>query len=309
MTTDTHADTHIDTAPAPAPVAVLGLGLMGHALAAALLRAGHPTTVWNRTAAKADGLVAAGAVRAETPAAAVAAAPLVIACVTDYDALHAFLDPVDPAALGGRTLVNLTSGTSAQARDTAAWAAGRGLTYLDGAIMATPQAIGTAETAIALSGPRDAYDRHTPALRSLAGDTPYLGADQGLTSLYEMAMVGVMWSLLNGWLQGAALVGTAGVSAAEFTAVAAKGLPAVLDWLPGYAKQIDTGTFPPDDATLDTHRVSMAHLVQESESLGVNAEFPALIKSLADRAAAAGHGGEGYPVMIEEFRRPAARPA
>ncbi|AUH40626.1 NAD(P)-dependent oxidoreductase [Streptomyces sp. CMB-StM0423] len=305
MTTSTQAE----TTAAPAPVAVLGLGLMGHALAAALLRAGHPTTVWNRTAAKADDLVAAGAVRADTPAAAVAAAPLVIACVTDYDALHTFLDPVDPAALGGRTLVNLTTGTSAQARDTAAWAAGRGLTYLDGAIMATPQGIGTAEITIVVSGPRAEFDRHTPALRSLAGDTPYLGADHGLTSLYEMAIVGLMWSILNGWLQGAALLGTAGVSVADYTAIAAKGIQTVADWLPGYAGQIDTGVFPPDDATLDIHRAAMAHLVQESESLGVNAEFPALIKSLADRAAAAGHGGEGYPVMIEEFRRPAPRPA
>ncbi|MEO3851668.1 NAD(P)-binding domain-containing protein [Streptomyces sp. B8F3] len=303
MTTDTHAEN------APVPVAVLGLGLMGHALAAALLRAGHPTTVWNRTAAKADDLVAAGAVRAGTPAAAVAAAPLVIACVTDYGALHTFLDPVEDAALRGRTLVNLTTGTSAQARETAAWAAGRGLTYLDGAIMATPPAIGTADATIVVSGPRADFDRHAPALHALAGDTPYLGADHGLTALYEMAVVGLMWSILNGWLQGAALLGTAGVSAAEYTAVAAKGVPTVTGWLPGYAKQIDSGTFPADDATLDVHRAAMAHLVQESESLGVNAEFPALIKSLADRAAAAGHGGEGYPVMIEEFRRPAARPA
>ena len=36
------------------PVTVIGLGLMGQALAGAFLRAGHPTTVWNRSAAKAD---------------------------------------------------------------------------------------------------------------------------------------------------------------------------------------------------------------------------------------------------------------
>lgn len=305
MTTDTLSEN------APAPVAVLGLGLMGRALAGALLRAGHPTTVWNRTAAKADALVAQGAHRAATPTAAVAAAPLVVACVTDYDALRALLDSVaadDGAALRGRTLVNLTTGTSAQARDTAAWAADRGVTYLDGAIMASPPGIGTAAATVVLSGPRAEFDRHAPVLRALAGDFPYLGADHGLTALYEMAVVGLMWSMLNGWLQGAALLGTAGVSAAEFTAVAAKGIPTVVDWLPGYAKQIDTGTFPADDATLDIHRAAMAHLVRESESLGVNTEFPALIQSLADRAAAAGHGGEGYAAMIEEFRRPAARP-
>ncbi len=302
MTTDKHTET------APAPVSVLGLGLMGSALAEALLRAGHPTTVFNRTAAKADDLVAEGAARAGTPAEAVAAAPLVIACVTDYDALHALLDPVNPTALRGRTLVNLTTGTSEQARATAAWAAERGATYLDGAIMATPPDIGTAAATVVVSGPRAEFDRHVPALRGLAGDTPYLGADEGLTALYEMAVVGLMWSILNGWLQGAALLGTAGVSAADYTAVAARGIPTVTGWLTGYAKQIDTGVFPADDATLDVHRVAMAHLVRESESLGVNTEFPALIKAVADRAAAAGHGGEGYAAMIEEFRRPAAQP-
>ncbi|WP_262986041.1 NAD(P)-binding domain-containing protein, partial [Streptomyces sp. CBMA123] len=50
------------------PVAVLGLGLMGTALADAFLSAGHPTTVWNRTAARADGPAARGAHRAATPA-------------------------------------------------------------------------------------------------------------------------------------------------------------------------------------------------------------------------------------------------
>lgn len=38
----------------PTPVSVLGLGLMGQALARAFPRAGHPTTVWNRTPAKAE---------------------------------------------------------------------------------------------------------------------------------------------------------------------------------------------------------------------------------------------------------------
>ena len=39
--------------PAQSPVTVLGLGLMGTALATALIKAGHPTSVWNRTTAKA----------------------------------------------------------------------------------------------------------------------------------------------------------------------------------------------------------------------------------------------------------------
>ena len=38
--------------------------------------------------------------------------------------------------------------------------------------------------------------------------------------------------------------------------------------------------------------------IEESEALGVNAELPKLIKAMADRAIAAGHGGENYLIVI-----------
>ncbi|MGH3588246.1 MAG: NAD(P)-binding domain-containing protein, partial [Pseudonocardia sp.] len=45
----------------PRPVAVLGLGNLGRAVARTFVRNGHPTTVWNRSPEKGDPLVAAGA--------------------------------------------------------------------------------------------------------------------------------------------------------------------------------------------------------------------------------------------------------
>jgi len=49
------------------PVGLIGLGLMGHPMGANLLKAGHELTVWNRTASRADDLVAQGAKRAASP--------------------------------------------------------------------------------------------------------------------------------------------------------------------------------------------------------------------------------------------------
>ncbi|MGW1927372.1 imine reductase family protein, partial [Streptomyces massasporeus] len=80
----------------------------------------------------------------------------------------------------------------------------------------------------------------------------------------------------------------------------------VADWLPGYAEQIDAGSFPAEVSALETDARAMEHLIGESEALGVNAELPKLFKAMADRAIAAGHGGEQYPVLIEEFGRPEA---
>ena len=121
-----------------APVTVIGLGLMGQALAGAFLKDGHPTTVWNRSPEKAEHLRTQGATLAGSIGDAVAAGPLVLVCVSDYEAVHELLDPLGDV-LADRVVVNLTSGTSKQARDTAGWAARRGFTYLDGAILAIPR--------------------------------------------------------------------------------------------------------------------------------------------------------------------------
>ncbi|WP_431046924.1 NAD(P)-dependent oxidoreductase [Streptomyces sp. P1-3] len=284
------------------PVTVIGLGLMGQALAGAFLKAGHPTTVWNRTASKADQLVAEGARLAPTVGDALKAGSLTIICVTDYQAMHELLGASD-VELGGTMLINLTSGDSAQAREAAQWAEQRGARYLDGAIMAIPSGIGTAEAVILHSGPQSDFEAHKSTLDAL-GTVTYLGADHGLASLYDVAGLAMMWSILNAWLQGTALLRTAGVDAATYAPFAQQIAAGVAAWLPGYAEQIDSGSFPAEVSALETDARAMAHLIEESEALGVNAELPKLIKAMADRSIAAGHGGEQYPVLIEEFSKP-----
>ncbi|MEV4167946.1 hypothetical protein [Nonomuraea sp. NPDC049709] len=170
--------------------------------------------------------------------------------------------------------------------------------------MAIPQAIGTAEAVILHSGPRAAFDRYEPVLRSLGAGTTYLGEDHGLSSLYDVAVLGLMWSILNGFLQGAALLGAAGEEATAFAPIARTGIGTVAGWVAGYARQIDDGAYPALDSTIDTHRAAMEHLVHESESLGVSGELPRFVRELAGRAVAEGRGGDGYAAMIEQFRKP-----
>ncbi|WP_280305841.1 NAD(P)-dependent oxidoreductase [Nocardia neocaledoniensis] len=281
-------------------VTVIGLGLMGSALASALLAAGHRVTVWNRTPGKAADLVSRGALLADSVDAAVTASPVTLACVSDYAALRQVLAA---DALDGRVLVNLTSGDSAQARETARWAERPGAAYLDGAIMAVPPAIGTPEAVILLSGPQAAFDTHRALLDAL-GTATYLGADHGLSALYDVAGLSMMWSVLNGWLQGVALLRTAGVDASVFTPFATLMAQGTAGWLAGYAEQVDSAKFPPDDATLATHAGGLSHLVEESERLGVNAELPKLFAALVDRAVAAGQEGQSYAALIDQFVRP-----
>lgn len=292
---------------AQAPVTVIGLGLMGQALAAAFLKNGHPTTVWNRSANKADGLVSNGAVLAPSVKDAVEAGPLVVICVSDYDAVHELLDPLE-GSLEGRTLVNMTSASSSQARDTSKWAVERKVAaYIDSAIMAIPPAIGTEEAMMLYSGPRSAFDEHEQTLKAIApAATMYLDEDPGVASLYDVSLLGIMWSIENSFLQGAALLGTAGVKATDFLPMATAIINMVAGFVSDYAPQIDAGEYPADDATITTHILAMEHLLDESKALGVNTELPELITAFGRRAMAAGHANNSYAAMIEQFRKPSA---
>ena len=69
------------------PVAMLGLGAMGHGMAASALRAGIPTIVWDRRAEAAEDLAELGAQVTRTAADAARRAAIVVTMVTDADAV------------------------------------------------------------------------------------------------------------------------------------------------------------------------------------------------------------------------------
>ena len=90
------------------PIGFLGLGTMGEVMALRLLRAGHTLHVWNRTAAKAVPLMAAGARAAADPAEVMAACPVVFLMLADGAATDTVLGRGTPAfaAVRGRLFVN-----------------------------------------------------------------------------------------------------------------------------------------------------------------------------------------------------------
>ena len=72
-------------------IGFIGLGNMGAAIAANLLRARHQVTIWNRTAVKAQGLVNSGATLAGSPKAAANESAVVFTMLADDSALEAVL--------------------------------------------------------------------------------------------------------------------------------------------------------------------------------------------------------------------------
>jgi 3-hydroxyisobutyrate dehydrogenase-like beta-hydroxyacid dehydrogenase len=241
-------------------VTVVGLGAMGHALAAAFLANGHRTTVWNRTPGKADDLVAGGATRANTVAEALAASPVVVVCMLDYPTLYDVLgDSGD--GLDGRVLVNLTNGTPAQARAAADWADKRRAEYLDGGIMAVPPMIGQPGSLVLYSGSEPAFDRHREDLLCL-GEARYVGAEAGRAALTDLALLSAMYGMFAGAGHALAMVGSEQIDRLEFTSsLLVPWLTAMSTILPTIADSGDSGS---EDSPADMQAVGIANIAKAS---------------------------------------------
>ncbi|GAA1265005.1 NAD(P)-binding domain-containing protein [Pseudonocardia aurantiaca] len=237
-------------------VTVIGLGPMGRALAEAFIDAGHPTTVWNRTPGKAAPLVAKGAVHAEAVEAAVAASPLVIACLTTFEDARR---PWSRPPRHGRALVTLNSGSPAGARETAAWATGHGARFLDGAVKNAPSAVGAPDTLLYYSGDKTVFDEYETTLKVLGGDTVHLGDESDLAALYEMAVGAILLPALVGFFQGAAAVQARGLEASTMVRFAGKWLDMIKSLLPIYAKEIDSGDYTDAASSVNLLLAGAAH--------------------------------------------------
>ncbi|MET8998887.1 NAD(P)-binding domain-containing protein [Amycolatopsis sp. NPDC004169] len=276
-------------------VGVLGLGRMGAALAGALLGAGYDVSVWNRSPLKAGPLVDRGAKLAATPAEA-ASAGVVISCLSTYDSQQPVLEAAAP-----KVLVNLTSGTPEQARGVAKWAASEGIDYVDGVIMAVPQGIGTPSAQVLYSGSEPAFAAQRELLEVL-GTPVFVGEDAGLAALYDLALLGMMWSTMAGYLHALALVGTEGVTPEQFAPMASVWQSAVGGFLPGIGEQVASGDYETDVSALDINAAGLALLVETSRAQGISTAVPAVLRELFDRAVAAGHGSHAIASVIEEIR-------
>jgi 3-hydroxyisobutyrate dehydrogenase-like beta-hydroxyacid dehydrogenase len=291
------------TAAATTSVSVLGLGAMGRALAQAFRAAGHTVTVWNRTPARAEELRGAGFDVSATVAEAVAASDLVVICVLDTAAVEAVLDAARPA-IGGATIVNLTSSTPEEARAVAAAAEEAGARYLDGAIMVPTPLIGTPNASVLYSGEAAVLDTHRGTLAAIGGGLDLVGTDPGLASLLDLGMLDVFFAGMTSFLHAAAMVGSDGISATAFQPYAEQIVDVLKGSLAGLAADVDAGSYPGHEDNLDMELAALEHIVTASAARGIDVSVPHASRRLAAAAVDAGHGRDGFARIFDAMRRP-----
>ncbi|WP_327638996.1 NAD(P)-binding domain-containing protein [Kribbella sp. NBC_00482] len=279
-------------------VTVIGLGSMGSMMARTFVAAGHPTTVWNRTPGKTDGL---GAVPAATAAEAVAASKVVVISQVDYGAMF---DSLADADLRGRVLFNLSSDSPERLRKATEWVVERGGTLVTGGIMVPPPGIGQPGSYVFYAGPEEALAAHQATLEVL-GRVDHVGTDPGQAMLYYQAMLNIFWSTLISYFYSASLVGNAEqlrpYVATMLTDLAEDGPMGFLRIL---TAELESGEHPGAENNLHMQAVGAEHVVQAFAEAGLDATVPSAVAALFARADAAGYGADGLSALVELVRKP-----
>ncbi|MFB6890958.1 NAD(P)-dependent oxidoreductase [Kitasatospora sp. NPDC056327] len=281
-------------------VTVIGLGPMGRAMAGAYLDAGYAVTLWNRSAGRADDLVARGAVLAPGAAEAVAANELVVLSLTDYDAVFAVLETAGPR-LAGRTVVNLSSDTPERAREAARRLAELGAGHLTGGVQVPPSGIGRPESSTFYSGPAELFRRHRAALEVLTG-ADYRGDDPGLAQLYYQLQMDIFWSSMTAYLHATAVAEANGIPADEFLPYATSTAASLPGFLAFYAPRIAAGNHEGDVDRLAMGLASVEHVLHTVEASGVDGALPRALADVFRRGVGAGGGASSVTGLVRLFR-------
>jgi len=175
-------------------VAVLGIGMMGYPMARRLCAAGHRVRVWNRDRSKAERLLADGATVADSPAAAVAGADVVLTLLTDGAAVADVLfgQGAARAMKPGALLLDMSSILPSQAREHARRLQELGLAQLDAPVSGGTLGAEQGTLAIMAGGMAEDFARAQPVFAPLGRAThvgPH-GAGQ-LAKVTNQMIVGI----------------------------------------------------------------------------------------------------------------------
>jgi 3-hydroxyisobutyrate dehydrogenase len=227
------------------PVAILGIGAMGHGMAASALRAGIPTIVWNRTIEATRDLAELGAQVAGSAADAARRAAIVVTMVTDADAvLSVAQDEGMLAALPRGAIWAQMSTIGVAGIDRVAAVAGGqrpDVTLLDAPVSGSKDPAERGELVIFASGPGEARPRVAPLFGALGQRTVWVGETGAGTRLKLVA---------NTWLafENEAVAASVALArqlglATETVMGALGGSPLVSSWQAAKLRRIAGGEF------------------------------------------------------------------
>ncbi len=282
-----------------AAIGFIGLGIMGHGMAANLLRAGFPLTIWNRTRSRMDELMAAGARAGESPADVARHSEIIITCVSDTPDVRVVIlgdAGVIHGARAGSLIIDMSTISPQATREIAAALAEAELHMLDAPISGGSEGAVNGTLSIMVGGEAAQVERARPAFEVMGKTVTHvgeIGAGQTVKIVNQILVVGNMLAASEAMLMAQA----GGLDLRK--ALQAVEAGAAGSWmLSNRAPQVFARDFRPG-FTIDLQQKDLRLALEAAEQLGVPLLATSLIHQLYKTLQLQGLGGEGNHALVK----------
>ncbi|MGY3729607.1 NAD(P)-dependent oxidoreductase [Lactococcus termiticola] len=289
-------------------IGFIGTGVMGATIAGHLMEAGNELFVYNRTKAKTDELVEAGAVYAATPQEVAEQAELIFSMVgypKDVEEIYFGENGVFEAELKGKVLVDMTTSEPGLAIRIAEKAKAVGAESLDAPVSGGDIGAKNATLTIMVGGDESAYEKVLPFFE-LVGKTIMLqgpaGAGQHTKMANQIGIAGTMTAMVELMVYA----DKAGLDMDKVLTTLGGG--GASTWsLSNYAPRILAEDFTP--GFFVKHFIKdLGIALSEAEKMGLELPATAGAKALYDQLANKGFENDGTQALIKLFWEDGKRP-
>ena len=289
--------------PGTTRVGFIGLGLMGLPMARNVLKAGYQLTVYNRTAAKAQPLVAEGARQAATPAAVAQGSDVVVTIVTDSPDVQAVVEG-EHGLLGGAspgmTWIDMSTISPDVTRRLGAAATARGVETLDAPVSGGPPGAEAGTLSIMVGGKEEVFDACLPLLETM-GKTIVRVGDLGSGQVTKACNQIVIAATLAGIAEALVMGAKAGVDPVLIRQALMGGY-AGSRLLEVHGERMIQHTFDPG-FFVRLHNKDLHIALQMARSLSVSAPVTALAAQHFNALVADGDGELDNSAMLKVYER------
>jgi len=277
----------------------IGLGIMGGAMAANLLKAGFDLTVWNRTPSRITPLAQAGAAVGDSPADVAGRSSIVITCVGDTpDVEEVIFGPqgVARGARPGALVVDCSTISPEATRGIAARLNERGIHLLDAPVSGGSEGAARGTLSIMVGGEAAQLERAMPVLQAMGKTITHVGpqgAGQMVKLVNQVLVVVTMQAVSE-----ALLLAQAGGLNLEQTLAAVSGGAAGSWMLSNRGPQVIQRDWRPG-FTIDLQQKDLRLVLEADDQLGIPVPATALVFKFYSTLQQQGLGGEGNHALAK----------
>lgn len=282
-----------------AKIGWIGLGNMGNPMSRNLVKAGHEVIVWNRTKAKADEVLAAGAKWGDSPKEVTENSDIIFTMISNGPTLHRVMfddDGVLNGIAAGKLVIDMSTVAPSESESVNEALEAKGCKFLRCPVTGSTVLAANATLGILVSGDKASYEKVSPILGALGSNQFYLGAGEQ-ARVIKLAINAMLGSTMQLMAEAVVLCEKAGLDVAqacEVIAGSAVGSPLI-----GYKKAvIAEGKYDP---AFNVHMMikDLDLAFDAANQYGVSMPAAALTRQAYTSAVALGKGDRDFSVLTQ----------